>query len=209
MFRTDYTWNPAPVLTGTIAGTVSSSGQPLNGVTVSTGMESGVTNASGNYSIPNLIAGPYTLTVSNLPAGYTCPTQQATVTGGQTTTVNFDCSQVNFTVSLSMSYVHVGPGDSKSCARISAAAITANSNVPIALESIPGASYSISWSGPGVVGGTQRAGTLNAQSEALDRQDINLFGSYTANVTVTYLGVSRMASGTVSVGGTQGTCPAP
>jgi hypothetical protein len=131
------------------------------------------------------------------------------VTAGQIATVNFACSQINFAVSMSMSFVHVGPGDSKTCALISGAVTTANSTTPIALESIPGATYTITWSGPGVVGGTQRSGTLNAQSQALDRQDINLFGTYTANVSVTYQGVTRTASGNVSVGGTQGTCPAP
>ena len=78
---------------------------------------------------------------------------------------------------------------------------------PIALENIAGATYSIQWTGPGTVGPTQRTGTFNAQSQAIDRQQINAFGTYTANVSVTYQGATKQVTASVSVGPAQGTCP--
>jgi hypothetical protein len=114
----------------------------------------------------------------------------------------------SFTIALVTSYVHVGPGVSFACVRITGMAdpfVRGSENVT--LENIAGAAWSVQWSGPGTTGSTQRTGTLDAQSTALDRQQINQFGTYTANVSVTSNGVTKQASGTVSVGGTQGTCP--
>ena len=116
----------------------------------------------------------------------------------------------SFSIALLMSYVHVGPGVSYACTRITGMAdafVRGAEN--ITLESIPGATWSVQWSGPGTVGSTQRSGTLDAQSQALDRQQINQFGTYTANVTVISNGVTKTASGSVSVGGSQGTCTPP
>jgi hypothetical protein len=116
----------------------------------------------------------------------------------------------SFAIALLMSYVHVGPGVSYACTRITGMAETfVRGSENITLESIPGATWTVQWSGPGTVGSTQGSGTLDAQSQALHRQLINQFGTYTANVSVTSNGITKQASGTVSVGGAQGTCTPP
>lgn len=103
----------------------------------------------------------------------------------------------DFTISTAMSYVHVGPGVSYVCAQ------------PTTSPGTPGASYTVNWSGPGTVGSTQRNGTLDALSTALDRQQINAFGTYTVGLSITYNGLTKQTTGNVNVGPAQGTCPPP
>lgn len=209
LWKLDYTWlPPAPVL-GNLGGTVRLNGSPLQGVTVTAAGQSQNTDANGLYLFTNVSPGTYQVSLSNLPVGVQCLSQTASVTAGQTTTLNINCTQTNFTLTLGLSYRHNGPGDSNTCVAISGALAAAAGSDPVALENIAGATYTVQWSGTGVVGTTQRSGTLNASSQALDRQPINLFGTYTANVSVTYQGVTKQASGTVTVSGMQGTCPQP
>lgn len=206
------TWNALAPSEGTITGRVRlNTTSALGGVSVSTaGKPSTLTDASGNYTFTGVPAGSATVSISNIPADVQCAplSKVATVTAGQTTTVDFDCSS-DFTLSLAMSYVHIGPGVSYSCVLVTGTAAAATGSEPVALENIAGASWTVQWSGPGVVGSTTRSGTLNAQSQALDRQQINLFGTYTANVSVTHRGLTKQASGTVTVGSSQGTCTPP
>jgi hypothetical protein len=69
-----------------------------------------------------------------------------------------------------------------------------------------GAPYSISWTGPGTVGGTTRSGVLDASGNAFDEQMINQFGTYTVMTSVTVGGNTEMATGTVNVTAAQGAC---
>lgn len=213
LFPLTYTWEALPPTPGSISGRVTTSGTtPLAGVTVSAGGQTRTTDAGGNYTFTNLAGGSYTVALSNLPSGVQCTpaSKTALVTAGQNTVVDFSCTQTNFTITLQLTYVHVAPGVSYACVRITgAAAPFVRGAENVTLENIAGAAWSVQWSGPGTVGSTQRSGTLDAQSQALDRQQINQFGSYTANVSVTSNGVTKQASGTVSVGGTQGTCTPP
>jgi len=79
--------------TGTIAGSVQdATGAVIPGVTVTAVLGDGaphsaVTNADGFYQIAQLTPGLYSVSIS--AAGVTAPPQQATVTAGGTTTVNF------------------------------------------------------------------------------------------------------------------------
>lgn len=211
-WRLTQTWNVTPPSEGIITGRVRlNTTSALPGITVSTaGKPVTTTDASGNYTFTGVPAGSATVTISNIPADVQCAplSKVGAVTAGQTTTIDFDCSS-NFTMALAMSYVHVGPGVSYSCVFITGTAAAAHGVEPVALESIVGASWTVQWSGPGVVGPTSRSGTLNSQSQALDRQQIELFGTYTANVSVTHRGLTKQASGTVTVGGMQGTCTPP
>jgi hypothetical protein len=77
--------------TGTISGTVSSSGGALSGVTVSvSGGPSATTSATGAYALSGVAAGARSVSVSGLPAGCTAPAAQSvTVTAGSTVTANF------------------------------------------------------------------------------------------------------------------------
>lgn len=86
---------PAPTATpgggtGTIKGTVTAAntGAKLGGVLVTTDTgQSATTNNGGKYTINNVPAGSRTVTASK--TGYVTQQQPATVTAGQTTTVNF------------------------------------------------------------------------------------------------------------------------
>ena len=80
---------------GTISGQVTSGGQALPGAQVvvteaSSGAQSGaLANAQGQYSVPNLLAGRYTVQVQII--GYTTQTQlDVVVAAGQTTTLDFE-----------------------------------------------------------------------------------------------------------------------
>ena len=209
-YSTTYTWLPRPPGFGNIVGQVTVNGlAPLPGVTVTTGNMTTTTGPNGQYTFVLLEEGSHLLTLSGLPAGVQCVpiSKTGVVVSGQTTVVDFNCTQTNFVITLQVTYVHVGPGLSYACVRITATEIAFKG--PVAMPALTGATWSVAWSGPGVVGQPQRNGTLDANSQALDRQQINLFGSYTANVSVTANGVTKTATGSVTVGGTQGTCTPP
>ena len=82
----------AAVAPGTISGTVSSPVRgALSGVTatVSSG-QTGITSATGAYSIAAVNAGSRTVTLSNLPAGCTAPAAQTvSIASGANTVVDF------------------------------------------------------------------------------------------------------------------------
>ena len=211
-WKLDFNWTapPPPSTEGTVSGRVTVNGStPLSGVTVAIPGRTTTTDANGNYTFSNVAAGSTTVTISNVPADVTCSplSKTGSVIATQTTTVNFDC--LRFSVSVAATYRHIMAGVSEVCAAISGLLSFVQGAEPIALENIAGASYTISWTGSGTVGTTNRSGTLNAQSTALDRQQINAFGVYTASVTVTYQGVTKLVTANVSVVGFPGTCPAP
>ncbi len=110
---------------GALSGTVTSGGNPLDGalVTIQNTTLSQLTNAAGTYNFPFVSPGTYQVTCSKL--GYQTQNLQATITVGQTTTLNFNMiasQQVNVTgtvvgsdaptVGLSGATVHLdGPLD--------------------------------------------------------------------------------------------------
>jgi hypothetical protein len=63
------------------------------------------------------------------------------------------------------------------------------------------------WSGTGTIGATTRSGVLDANGKAVDRQPISQFGTYNVNASVTANGVTKSASGSVTVTSAAGTCP--
>jgi hypothetical protein len=75
--------------TGAISGTVTDAAgdTPISGATVSDGVRTASTNASGVYSLTGVPAGTYTVTAS--AAGYYSAGQTVAVTAGNTTTANF------------------------------------------------------------------------------------------------------------------------
>ncbi len=79
--------------TGTITGTVAdSSGLALAGATVSSGSVSATTSADGSYTLPNVSAGPATVTASH--SGFQSATQTVSVTANTTVTANFALTAV-------------------------------------------------------------------------------------------------------------------
>jgi hypothetical protein len=212
-YKLTYMWEVMPTSPGSIRGRVTvNTTSPLPGITVSSGPMSTTTDANGNYTLDPVDPGTRTVALGGLPADVQCnPSSKTTdVTSGQSSVLDFNCTRTNFVVALVMSYVHVSAGLSYSCVLF-----TANETAFSAREAggtqaaLTGATWSVTWSGPGVVGQTQRSGSMNTSNQALDRQQINLLGTYTANVSVSANGVTKQASGSVTVGGTQGTCPPP
>jgi hypothetical protein len=74
---------------GAISGKVTDSGNgtPVVGATVSDTIRTAFTDASGNYTISNVLPGSYTVTAS--ASGYTSSSQTASVVAGQTTAADF------------------------------------------------------------------------------------------------------------------------
>jgi hypothetical protein len=84
---------------GSISGQVTAESQPLSGVSVSiSGPTSGTTSTSagGDYSFSDLPPGTYDVTVSGVPADYSCspPTQVVSLSAGQDLKVDFPCDVV-------------------------------------------------------------------------------------------------------------------
>jgi hypothetical protein len=113
---------------------------------------------------------------------------------------------LNFGVTLSLVSWNHTPfmgGPSNTCAR-GQAVVSQGSQAALA-----GASYTVTWTGPGIFGASTRSGTLDANGQFFDRQAIASFGTYTVTVTVTAGGVTRTATGTTTVNSGPGSCPAP
>lgn len=203
----DFACTVAP---GGISGRVTVNGAGVAGVTVFTGPLMTTTASDGSYSFPGLAPGQYQVSISNLPAGAQCPetTKPATVVSNATTVVDFPCTLQDFFVTGILTYLHIGPGSSKTCVgfgTVLAPRVIGGEPVPDVAHA--GAPYTVTWTGPGTVGPTQRSGNLNASGQGSDSQPINAFGTYNVTVSVTSNGLTRMFQGNISVGPTQGTCP--
>ncbi|MBN1192868.1 MAG: discoidin domain-containing protein, partial [Coriobacteriia bacterium] len=74
--------------TGTVSGTVTNASTltAISGATVSVGGKTATTSGSGTYSVADLPAGTYTMTVS--ASGYDTKTTSVTITAGETFTAN-------------------------------------------------------------------------------------------------------------------------
>lgn len=121
----------------------------------------------------------------------------------------------NFAVSWSLvSWNHVafGGGLSNTCGR-GQAVVTQGMQTALVTQdmqaALVGSPYTVSWTGPGIVGSSTRNGTLDANGEFFDRQAIAAFGNYTVTVSVTSDGITRTATGTTTVNSGAGSCPPP
>jgi hypothetical protein len=197
-------WIGAAPTTGTLTVTVRVSGQVQQGAQVQItgpgGSATATTDASGIARFENRQPGANNITTTL--AGHVCPSATGTVVAGQTTNVDVNCTPQpqDFTVTFNQPgdfYIHIGPGNTNVCGR-------GGTN-----PAQPGAAYTITWSGPGIVGGNTRSGTLDATGSFFDRQSINLFGMYIENVSVTSGGLTRSGTATKTVTAVQGSCPAP
>jgi hypothetical protein len=194
-------WRLDPPTTGDLTVTVRVGGQVQQGAQVQIsgpgGTATATTDASGIARFEDRQPGAHSITTTL--TGHVCPGATGNVVAGQTTNVDVNCTAApqDFTVNVTVSYRHIGPGSSETCVEITTS------------PPQPGASYTVTWSGPGTVGGTTRSGTLDSNGRATDRQPINQFGTYTVNVSVTAGGVTRTANGSTNVTSAQGACLAP
>jgi hypothetical protein len=160
------------------------------------------TNSQGAYSATGLAAGTYTVAVAP-PGSATCVNnpRAVSVVGEQTTTENFACTtpvSPSFTIQFGnppLSYINIGPGNSNTCAGFSTNPLK------------PGASWTATWTGPGIVGSNTRSGTLDASGMAVDRQPVDQPGTYSLNLSVTSGGFTANGTGSIDVTSAQGTCP--
>jgi hypothetical protein len=83
--------------TYTVSGTITLGGSPLEGVTVSDGTNSEITDSSGNYSISE--SGDYVLTPSLTDYIFSPATQTGTINGANVTGVNFTATLDIYSVS--------------------------------------------------------------------------------------------------------------
>lgn len=193
---------------GTIAGQVTVDGSTAAGgsltVTISQGatvVRTITTGALGTYSATGLDPGTYTVGLTP-PGTAVCVNnpRNVSVAGDQTATADFDCTTPiqSFVIQFGsppFSYLHIGPGDTDACAGFTTSPV------------MPNASYTATWTGPGLVGTSQRTSTLDASGKGVDRQKVNALGLYTLNLSVTAGGFTAMGSGTVDIAAAQGTCP--
>ncbi len=79
----------AAVTNGAISGTVknAATGTPIAGATVSDGLASALTDATGAYTLTNVASGTYTVSAS--ASGYAAASQSVSVTSGQTAAAGF------------------------------------------------------------------------------------------------------------------------
>ena len=195
----DFNCTTAPgAVTGVVrVNTVGQSGVAVTLTQGATTLGTATTGTGGTYTISNVQPGTYTATIT-APVGTTCSTnpQQVTVQSNQVAVANFDC--INFTVTLtnpSPSYRHINATSSETCTGITTT------------PAQPGGTWTATWTGTGTVGATQRTGTLNASGTAVDRQPVNQNGTFDVNVSVTSVGATRSATGSVTVQTAAGTCP--
>jgi hypothetical protein len=209
--KTESFFAPAELPSGSISGRVTLRGvTPLTGMTLSLLATTTTTGANGMYSFHDLAPRTYVVLLA-VPAGLICvpDSKEGEVRDGETTIIDFECTQSDFLINTQFDFVHVAAGLSFVCVigAVSEASLFANASG--VLPALTGATWTVSWAGPGVVGSAQRNGTLDANNKMLDRQQINRFGTYTATLTVTANGLTKQATGAVTVGAPQGTCPPP
>lgn len=102
-----------------------------------------------------------------------------------------------FTVSVAMTYRHIGPGKSEVCVKITTTPARARAAVHLRVA------------GPGVVSGGDQTLSLGDDGTLFVRIPINQFGDYTAGADVTAApGDTATAAGQETVSAAQGDCPA-
>ena len=126
-----------------------------------------------------------TTTVTNPTTPVTNPTPQPTP------------QPADFSVGITASYNHPGGSTSIFCFLI------------VTTPAQPGAAYTASITGPGVVSGGTSQGVLNALGRAVAQAVINSFGTYTGNASVTAGGVTKTGSGNGNVQQANSSCPTP
>lgn len=164
------------VTTYAISGQITTSGGAgISGVTVSTGSASSTTDASGNYSIPNLAAGSYTVTPS--ASGYTfSPANRAvTITSANVTGQNFTGTAVATTFSISGRVATSGgAGISGVSVSTGSASATTNSNGDYTIANLANGTYTLT---PSLSGYTFSPTSLSATVSGANLTGRNFTGT--------------------------------
>jgi hypothetical protein len=160
--------------------TVSVSGA---GVTVTDVVVLSATTITANFVIsPQALPGLRSVTVSTLFG----------TSGAQSFTVNAPTPTAPFTVSVTLAYRHLGPGNSIVCVDT------------VTTPAQPDVDFTLTFTGPST-NVTRNPGLANGRDPEIF--NISSFGIYTATASVTVQGQTATGSGTVNVTEAQGTCP--
>lgn len=87
--RVDFDCTTTPT-TGTVTGTVTAGGSPIQGATVALDGRTATTDANGAFTFTDV--GPDSYTVTATADGFTCDPQTTTVSAGQTSMVDVSCT---------------------------------------------------------------------------------------------------------------------
>ncbi len=186
---------------GNLVITVTGDGNPLAGAVVAVSgpeTQSGTTDTSGTVTFTGLTPGSYT--VAATADGFTCGTATGNVAAGGTDEVTVSCTAVSmsFTAALNGGYRHNSTGStppSVVCGRISTTPAQA------------GASFSVTVTGPAVVGSGTVTGTLDGGGMATFEVGISSLGEYSVGAGVTSGGTTVSRSTSVTVASAQSSCP--
>ena len=85
-----YNFSAVSGTTYLLGGNITASGQPLPGVLVSAGNKSGVSDTAGNFTVPGLINGNYTISASLTDYVFTPATRSSSVASAHVVGQNFD-----------------------------------------------------------------------------------------------------------------------
>jgi hypothetical protein len=157
-------------------------------------LTTGVGIVAGGVAISNTGGGTSSSSgTSSQPANQ--PVTNNPVTNNPPAPPNAPAAPFDFSVGITTSYNHPGGNTSRACAVIA-------TNPPLNQT----ATYTGTISGPGVVSGGSFSGSLNAAGRAVVEAVINAFGAYTFQVSVVAQGVTRTASGPLSVNAGNSNC---
>ncbi|MFO1494517.1 MAG: carboxypeptidase regulatory-like domain-containing protein [Lysobacterales bacterium] len=167
------------VTTYSISGQITTgTGVGISGVTVSAGSASTTTDASGNYSIPGLVAGSYTVTPSSASYTFSPVNRAVTITSANVTAQNFTGTAVATTYSISGTITTSG-GTAISGVSVStgAASATTNASGAYTISGLANGSYTLT---PSLSGYTFSPTSLSATISGANLSAQNFTGTATS-----------------------------
>jgi len=137
------------LIVGRIDGTVTdaSTGDSIEGADVTVNGYNATTDVDGHYNITDVPAGTYTVTVS--AAKHINQSKTATVTTGTTTTLDFELTPLNGTISGIVTDSSTGDPISEATVTANGMSATTNSSGHYAISDVPAGTYTVTVSANG------------------------------------------------------------
>lgn len=131
-------------ITYNILGNVTSNGTPLPGVTVSANSSSATTDANGDYTIPGLTNGTYTVTPSKSGYSFMPTTLIATINGSSAAGKNFTAAPtIPGSYSIAGNITSLGVGISGVTVSTSGGSTTTDANGNYTISNLQSGSYTV------------------------------------------------------------------
>jgi len=205
MYRPSGSWNTSirdfkfsncggtPPVTYSVSGLVSTStGVGISGVTVSSGAASTTTDSAGNFSIPNLANGSYTLTPSRSGYTFSPVTRTATVSGANVSAQNFTGTATVTTYNIAGRVANSGgAGISGVSVSTGAASATTNASGDYTITGLANGTYTLT---PSLAGYTYAPTSLSATVSGADLTGRNFTATATGGITALSNGVAVAGS---------------